>query len=107
MKGIGRRYLPQREHMSLIRGFTVQSVEKLLLTEGEKLVLAGFSTHPEENGVYSLVQNLGMFDEIHCIYIWCDAMGDCGYRSNNSSTFDECLILGNSFKFTVACNFAY
>ena len=98
MKGSGRRYLPQREHMSLLRGFTVQSVEKLLLTEGEKLVLAGFSTHPEENGVYSLVQNLGMFDEILCILIF-GVLGDCGYRSNNSSTFDVCLILGNCYFF--------
>jgi hypothetical protein len=46
--------------MALVRGFTVQSFEKLALTEGEKFVLAGFNNNNlAETGVYSLVSNLG------------------------------------------------
>ena len=54
-----RAFVRNGELLGLVYAFTVQSSEKLLLTEGEKFVLAGFSTQLEENGVYSLVQNLG------------------------------------------------
>ena len=47
------------ELFSLTSSFTLQSIEKLALTEGEKFVLAGFNTSKEESGVYSLVSNVG------------------------------------------------
>ena len=54
-----RRSLPSIDLLYLTSSFILQSCEKLVLTEGEKFVLACFNTKLEENGVYSLVQNLG------------------------------------------------
>ena len=39
--------------------FTVQSLQKLILTEGEKMVMVVLYQNPAGQGVYGLVQNLG------------------------------------------------
>ncbi|XXQ34312.1 Protein RFT1 like protein [Plasmodiophora brassicae] len=39
--------------------FAIQTVEKYLLTEGEKIVLVGIGNDLQAQGVYALVQNLG------------------------------------------------
>lgn len=45
--------------MELSRNFTFQSIEKLILTEGEKLILVLLSAKLTDQGVYSLVTNIG------------------------------------------------
>lgn len=43
----------------LTRNFTIQSIEKLVLTEGEKFILVYFNSNLTDHGVYSIVSNLG------------------------------------------------
>lgn len=47
------------ELYELCRNFTVQSVEKLILTEGEKMILVHYNTNLNDHGIYSLVSNIG------------------------------------------------